>query len=272
MNGKYLIKIIFCFLLLQSFIVPNLLMADSNDQSLSESKIVDNSPQNRRGPGLKVGTIQGRSHMIIEKVTNEQIQKQQKEIDDFQQTKGMNDEELVLMKAYLNGDMSYKEMTARKKKMSGEAPQIDEKKIKESLSMEGKSDKEIDYIIKKIFRGEADPDEDQKMPEEIKAETDRQLHTLWKEMRTALSNNDIETAMSCFSEKSQNTYRSLFEKLPHKKLRELAEGLKDLQLIKFHSARYAEYDVQETRDGEQVSWMVVFIKPPWENDWKIKSF
>jgi hypothetical protein len=231
-------------------------MADSNDQSLSESQIVDESLQNRGGPGLKVGTIQGKSHMIIEKVTDEQIQKQQKEIDDFLQTKDLNDEE----------------MTIRKKKISGDAPQIDEEKLRESLRREGKSDKEIDYIIKSFFQGKEDPDEGRKMPEELKAETDQQLHTLWNKMRAALADNDIEKAMSCFDEKSRKTYRQLFEKISDEKRREMAESLKDLQLIKFHSARYAEYDVQETRDGETVSWMVVFIKTPWENEWKIKSF
>jgi hypothetical protein len=97
---------------------------------------------------------------------------------------------------------------------------------------------------------------DQSMPEALKAETDQELHALWNKMRTALSNNDIETALTCFAEKSQKTYKTLFEKVSHKKLRKLAEALEDLQLIKFHSAGRAEYDVQDVSYGDQISWMV----------------
>ena len=141
----------------------NPLMADSNDQSMSESQIVDESLQNKRGPGLKVKTIQGKSYKIIERLPDEEIQKREKEIEDFLQTKNMQ----------------------------GEASQIDEDKIREDFRLEGKSEKEIDYIIKKFFRGETDPDEDKEMPEALKAETDQELHALWNKMRTALANNDI---------------------------------------------------------------------------------
>ena len=94
---------------------------------------------------------------------------------------------------------------------------------------------------------------DQSMPDELIAETDQQLHSLWNKMRTARADNDIETAITCFVVKSQNTYRTLFEKVSPKKLNQLADAFEDLQLIKFHSAGRAEYDIQANRNNEYLS-------------------
>lgn len=244
MNRKNFIKIIFCFLFIQILISTDSLLAEPVDQSLPESQHMDESTQNKRGPGLKVNKIQGKSYTKIEKLSDEDIKNQEKEMEEFLKTKDMHDE----------------------------TSQIDEEKIREQLRKEGKSDKEIDYFIKRYFRGKTDPDEDKEMPEALKTETDQQLHTLWDKMRAALSDNDIETAITCFTEKSRKKYRTIFEKASPENLRQMAEDLEDLQLIKFHSARYAEYDVQNVVNGEHVSWMVIFIKTPWENEWKIKSF
>ena len=110
------------------------------------------------------------------------------------------------------------------------------------------------------------------MPEALIAGTDRHLHALWDKMRTALANGDIETAADCMVDSRRGQYQIAFERMSAENRKEMAEDLRDLQLIKFHSARYAEYDVQNTMDGKRVSWMVVFVKTPWENEWKIKSF
>ncbi len=108
--------------------------------------------------------------------------------------------------------------------------------------------------------GSQPADKGKEMPEELKAETDQHLCALWEEMRTALSNSDIETAMSYFTEKSRKTYGSQFAKVSDEKRRELAENWEDLQLVKFHSDSHAEHDILEIRDDEEVFWHVDFIK------------
>ena len=275
MNSMHLMKIALCFILLEITMGFNLLMAEPCNQSLSEAKLTYKPYQKNRGPRVKVDTIQGKSLKKIQKIeiTDEEIQRKEKEIRDFLRTKGMPEEEIESISMYLNGKVSAEELIAREKRtFPGKAFPIDEGRIKESLLMEGRSDQEAEYIIKTFFRGEPDLDEGKQLSKSQKAETDRHLHGIWEKMRTALSNNDIETAVSCFTEKNQKHYRWFFKSLSDENCNEVAEALKDLQLIQFHSSRYAEYDVQETRDGMQVSWLVIFIKLPRENDWKIKSF
>ena len=82
--------------------------------------------------------------------------------------------------------------------------------------------------------GSQHADNGKDMPEELKAETDQHLCALWKEMRMALSNSDIDGAMSYFTEKSRKTYGSQFAKVSDEKRRELTETLADLQLVEFH--------------------------------------
>lgn len=277
MNSMNLMKISLCFLLLESAMGFNFLMADSVDRSVPESQMAVDSSPTARGPRVKNVIIKGKNQNMIVKggLTEDEKQKREAAMERFLQEKNsMPEEEKESIRAFMRGEISAEERIFRKRtnwpeKMSP----IDEKRIKEAMRMRGKSDGEIDYFLNTVIKGKADPDEGRELSESEKVEADRYLHAIWEKMRTALSNNDIETAVNYIIDKKRNYYRRVFERLSDENRARLVKDLEDLQLIKFHSATYADYDVTTTRkDGQRVSWPVVFIKTPWENDWKIKSF
>ena len=275
MNGMRLVKIALCFFLLDGAMGAGMLPAGADDTARPASQTADDSRPDNGGPKVKAVTLQGRSRkMIIKKApTEKEIREREKAIDEYVGTLNASDEKKENIGALLKGKISVEEMMVRdRERAPDEALPIDEEQLRESLRKKGKSDGEIDYFIKTFVRGQPDPEEGRKMSEARIAETDRHLHALWDKMRTALANSDIETAADCIADNRREQYRRAFGRISAENREEMAEDLKDLQLIKFHSARYAEYDVQNTINGKRVSWIVVFIKTPWENEWKIKSF
>ncbi len=274
MNCMHHFKIALCFLLLEGVMGVGLSKAEPDAPLRPESQLEEEAQQERRGPQGKVVVIQGPSQkMVIRGLSEEESKKREKVLEESLRTQGVPEEEIKALNDFARGEITPEELINIKKRQKpvGTIP-VDEERIRQSLRMKGKSEGEIDYILKTLFRGEIDPEEGKVLTEAEQAETDQYLHAIWEKMRTALADNDIETAASCIAEKNRKNYRRIFQSLSDEERLDLVARLEDLQLIKFQSARYAEYDVQEIRDGQGISWMVIFIKTPWENDWKIKSF
>ncbi|MDJ0721177.1 MAG: hypothetical protein QNJ04_06085 [Desulfobacterales bacterium] len=275
MNRMHLFRIALCFLLLEGVMGVGLSKAEPDGPLRPESQLEDGAQQERRGPQVKAVVIQGPSQKMVIRPTlsEEEREKREKAFEAYLRTQGVSEEEIKARKDYTSGKITPEEyINTLKRQKPVETIPVDEERIRQSLRMKGKSEGEIDYFIKTFVRGEIDPEEGKVLTEAEQAETDQYLHAIWERMRTALADNNIETAASCIAEKKRTNYRRIFKSLSDEDRLDLVARLEDLRLIKFHSARYAEYDVQEIRDGQSISWMVIFIKTPWENEWKINGF
>ncbi len=101
------------------------------------------------------------------------------------------------------------------------------------------------------------------------AELDALLRTKWEGMRQALAQNDVNGAVSYFSESTKESYREMFTILSDS-LTEIEQELSDIQFIDIMK-NAAECDIRITRDGNEYSFYLLFIKDV-DGLWKIKSF
>lgn len=101
------------------------------------------------------------------------------------------------------------------------------------------------------------------------AELDALLRAKWEGMKTALSQNDIDDAVSYFSSFSKENYREMFTILSDN-LTQIEQELGDIQFagVMKHSAKY---DIRITRDGNEYSFYLLFVRDE-EGLWKIRSF
>jgi hypothetical protein len=98
---------------------------------------------------------------------------------------------------------------------------------------------------------------------------DALLRVKWDEMRSALTQNDVDSAVSYFDSSTQDAYQTVFTANPQL-LTQMAQKLDDIQFIDVmkHSV---EYDIRATKDGTEYSFYLLFIKDD-KGLWKIKSF
>ena len=101
------------------------------------------------------------------------------------------------------------------------------------------------------------------------AELDVLLRAKWVGMKTALSQNDIDDAVSYFSSFSKENYREMFTVLSDH-LTEIGQELGDTQLTGVMK-NSAAYDIRTTRDGAEYSFYLLFVKDE-DGLWKIRSF
>jgi len=99
---------------------------------------------------------------------------------------------------------------------------------------------------------------------------DAALRQKWEDMRTALMNNDIETAVKDLSRKTKAVYRNAFGYLTSEQRGNLAHELEDLQFIKM-GGNAVEYDIQTTRNGTLYSFFLLFELDE-DGMWKIANF
>jgi hypothetical protein len=89
-------------------------------------------------------------------------------------------------------------------------------------------------------------------------------------MRKALSEGDIDLAVSYFSDSTKESYRKRFAAWPPEKRKNFARDLEDIQLIK-EKGPWVEYDIQIAKGGKKFSFMLVFEKDL-DGKWTIRSF
>lgn len=102
------------------------------------------------------------------------------------------------------------------------------------------------------------------------ADLDKLLRSKWNKMREALSRNEIEKAVSYFSDSTKDAYRKTFSALPPEKRSQLAQDLDDIQFIK-ERGNTVEYDLRTTEDGKKYSYFLLFEKG-YDGVWRIRSF
>ena len=99
---------------------------------------------------------------------------------------------------------------------------------------------------------------------------DNHLKSIWRKMREALSKDDIESAVSYFDDRSQESYRMQFKTLPAEARQKVA---REMEEIYFEQVRgnSAIYDFYVTREGKRYSFQLTFSQDI-EGKWKILSY
>ena len=98
---------------------------------------------------------------------------------------------------------------------------------------------------------------------------DALLRAKWEGMRTALTQNDVDGAISYFDSSTQDAYQTVFTNNPQL-LVQMAQVLNDIRFIRTDE-NSVEYDIRATKDGTEYSFYLLFIKDE-QGLWKIKSF
>ena len=101
------------------------------------------------------------------------------------------------------------------------------------------------------------------------AALDGLLRARWNGMRQALIQNDIDTAVSYFTNSSKGSYQEMFSALSSD-LSQIEQELGDIQFIKIMNSS-VEYDIRITRHGEEYSFYLLFLRDE-DGLWKIRSF
>lgn len=101
---------------------------------------------------------------------------------------------------------------------------------------------------------------------------DNHLKSIWRKLKEALSNNDIEAAVSCFADRSQESYRVQFDAFPAEARKKMAREMEEGQIY-FEEVRgnSAIYDYLVTREGEKYSFQLTFTQDI-DGKWKILSY
>ncbi|MGD0820289.1 MAG: PKD domain-containing protein [Desulfomonilia bacterium] len=103
-----------------------------------------------------------------------------------------------------------------------------------------------------------------------RTELDGMLRQKWAGMRTALLNNDIDTAVKDISSRTKNIYRNAFGYLTDSQRSSLVNEIGDIRLIKMRGTG-VEYDIQTTRDGTLYSYILLFDLDE-DGMWKVANF
>ena len=98
---------------------------------------------------------------------------------------------------------------------------------------------------------------------------DTLLRAKWDRMREALSENDIERAISYFIDNTQKTYRYNFELL-QELLPMIAQDMGKIRVVDVHD-QVAQYELFSFQDGMELSFYVKFVKDI-NGLWKIYFF
>jgi YVTN family beta-propeller protein len=99
---------------------------------------------------------------------------------------------------------------------------------------------------------------------------DDMLRLKWEAMRTALRENDIETAVKNMASRTKGMFYNAFSHLTDSQRTDLANELGDIQFIRMRGAG-VEYDIQTTRDGTLYSFPLIFELDE-DGMWKIANF
>jgi len=102
-----------------------------------------------------------------------------------------------------------------------------------------------------------------------KTEIDALLRSKWEGMKTALAQNDINSAVSYFDDFSKDAYKETFTVLLSL-LPPIVQELNDIQFIKVMK-NSVEYDIRTIRNGKEYSFHLLFVKDL-DGLWKIRSF
>lgn len=108
--------------------------------------------------------------------------------------------------------------------------------------------------------------------QEIKS-LDSELRLIFKKMREALKNGDIETALTYFHHLSKEKHREMFSALPLDKLKEVASQNQELHLLplkeQWLSGR-VRYEIYTIQNGQKFAFPLIFARD--RGEWKIYEY
>ncbi len=103
-----------------------------------------------------------------------------------------------------------------------------------------------------------------------KGDLEALLDTKWERMRTALVQNDVVAAASCFCNRKRELKYNAFSSLSESQRIHLAQELEDVQFISM-MGRSVEYDIRIFRDEREYSFYLLFEMDE-DGLWKIVGF
>ncbi len=98
---------------------------------------------------------------------------------------------------------------------------------------------------------------------------DAKLKEKWEGMKAALSQSNINNAISWFDNSTKEGYTEAFTAL-FSQLPQIAQDLSNIQLLDMQNSK-AQYDIRIFRSGNEFSYYLVFVKDK-NGIWKIKAF
>lgn len=102
-------------------------------------------------------------------------------------------------------------------------------------------------------------------------ELDVLLQAKWKEMRTALAQDDIDKAVSYFHSMSKEIYRKQFSAFPPEIKKEIAKDFANIHFDHMLGHSTVIYEILTVRNGKRYSQQLTFIRD-FDGKWYIKSF
>ncbi|MGV7223482.1 MAG: DUF4124 domain-containing protein [Nitrospinales bacterium] len=178
-------------------------------------------------------------------------------------------QELVGVECLLN---QIKKRKTIKELTQGEKAQVENLSSKAEEAKEGLTQQQLAQLKQAVVLINARWEQDHReelTPVEL-ADLDKLLRSKWNKMREALSRNEIEKAVSYFSDSTKDVFRKTFSALPPEKRSQLAQDLGDIQFIK-ERGNTVEYDLRTTEDGKKYSYFLLFEKG-YDGVWRIRSF
>lgn len=147
-------------------------------------------------------------------------------------------------------------------------------KTKSSLSPEQSARiKEYDdYVVGslKILKDAVAPQDLSKLTKQEMAELDKNLKAIFWKMTDALKNNDIDKALSYFSDYSKDKHRKMFKVLSPEAIQEV---IRDTKEITFTTIRgdSVHYEIITTHNGEKFLYPLDFVQDL-DGKWKILNY
>ncbi len=101
------------------------------------------------------------------------------------------------------------------------------------------------------------------------ASLDAHLRSIWKKMVQALREKNVDQAVTYFARAKRESYRKIFLALKDR-LPDVANEFGDIQLVRMRTARDVQYDIQIIREGQRLSFQLIFVKEA--DEWRILNY
>jgi hypothetical protein len=99
---------------------------------------------------------------------------------------------------------------------------------------------------------------------------DDHLRGIWRKMTEALRKKDVDQTVTFFAQETRESYRKQFTAL-RDHLPDVADEMKDIQIVQMRAARDVEYEILTIREGKKYSFQLIFIKDA-DDEWKILHY
>lgn len=122
----------------------------------------------------------------------------------------------------------------------------------------------------KVLKDAVAPRDLSKLTKEERAELDKHLQSIFWKMTDALKNNDIELALSYFSDYHKDKQRQMFQALPAEALQKSVKNIKELS-ITWIRGDTVHYEVSNNQNGQNYLFPLDFVQDL-DGKWRILDF